>query len=242
MYGWRARIGSIAATPSDIFPYEFYRIAPEGLSIMPTALSIPAVKEKDLNEGRAIIEAAAMGLAREGADVIVLGAAPMLYSLGPGSDRVLSEQIQEATGVPTVSNQTAMMDGLKAFGAEKILIASPFVQETNAKLKVFLEGSGFRVVGMAGYGKVKNADINQITRQQTYRFVRSAFRENQGRDLQAILMPCANWPTSLLVDKWETELGIPVVTSNLAKLWAAFRIIGIKDRISGYGSLLATKL
>jgi len=242
MYGWRARIGSIAATPSDIFPYEFYQIAPAGLTIMPTALSIPQVKEKDLKQGRDEIEEAAKGLAREGADVIILGAAPMLYALGPGSDRVLSERISKVTGVPTISNQTAMMDALKALEATKILIASPFVKETNQKLKAFLEGSGFKVVGMGGFGKVKNADINRITRQQAYHFVKSTFHSYQKKEIQAILMPCANWPTSLLVEKWETDLGVPVVTSNQAKLWAALSVLGIKDKISGYGELFGTKL
>ena len=242
MYGWRARIGSIAATPTDIFPYEFYQIVPEGISIMPASLSIPQVKEKDLKEGREAIESVAMALAREGADVIILGGAPMLYTQGSGSDRILSDQISKVTGIPTVSNQTAMMDALKALGANKILIASPFVKETNEKLKTFLEGSGFEVIAMGGYGMVKNADINRITRQQAYRFVKSTFKENRDKEIQGILMPCANWPTSLLVDKWEADLNVPVVTSNLAKIWAALRVLDIKDKITGFGHLLETKL
>jgi len=135
-----------------------------------------------------------------------------------------------------------MMDALRALDAAKILIASPFVKETNQKLKAFLEGSGFKVVGMGGFGKVKNADINRITRQEAYHFVKSAFNSHKSKEIQGILMPCANWPTSLLVKKWETDLGVPVVTSNLAKLWAALKVLGIKDKISDFGSLLSTKL
>ena len=242
MYGWRARIGSIGATPTDIFPYEFYQIVPEGISIMPASLSIPQVKEKDLKEGFDAIESVAMALAREGADAIILGGAPMLYAQGAGSDRILSEQISKATGIPAISNQTAMIDALKSLGAEKILIASPFVKQTNEKLKAFLEGSGLNVVAMGGYGLVKNADINQITRQQAFHFVKSTFQKNQPKGIQGILMPCANWPTSLLAEKWETDLDVPVVTSNLAKIWAALRALEIKDKITGFGSLLRTKL
>jgi maleate cis-trans isomerase len=238
MYGWRARIGSLGATPTDIFPYEFYRIVPEGISIMPASLSIPQVKEKDLKEGRDAIEAVAKALAREGADAIILGGAPMLYAQGAGSDRILSDQITKAAGIPTISNQTAMMDALKALEANKILIASPFVKQTNEKLKTFLEGSGFKVVGMGGYGLSKNADINRITRQQAYHFVRDTFVKHQQKGIQGILMPCANWPTSLLVEKWETDLDVPVVTSNLAKIWAVLRVLGIKDKITGFGRLL----
>jgi len=242
MYGWRARIGSIAATPTDIFPYEFYQIVPKGLSLMPGSLSIPQVKEKDLKEGFDAIESVAMALAREGADAIILGGAPMLYSQGAGSDRVLSERISKATGVPAVSNQTAMIDALKALDVEKVLIASPFVKQTNEKLKAFLVDSGLNVVAMGGYGLVKNADINQITRQQAYHFVKTTFQKNQHLGIQGILMPCANWPTSLLAEQWETDLEVPVVTSNLAKIWGALRALEIKDKITGFGSLLRTKL
>lgn len=242
MYAWRARIGSIAATPTDIFPYEFYQIVSEGITLMPASLSIPQVKEKDLKEGFDALESVAMSLAREGADAIILGGAPMLYAQGPGSDRILSERLTQATGLPTISNQTAMMDGLKAVGAEKILIASPFVKPTNEKLKAFLEGSGFKVVAMAGYGLVKNADINRITRQQAYRFVKSTFKKHQQKGIQGILMPCANWPTSLLASKWEADLDVPVVTSNLAKIWAALKALDIKDKITGFGRLLEKKI
>ena len=54
-------------------------------------------------------------------------------------------------------------------------------------------------------------------------------------------MPCANWPTSLLAEKWELDLDVPVVTSNLAKIWAALRVLGIKDKITGFGRLLENK-
>ncbi|MFC1815262.1 hypothetical protein ACFL0M_04815 [Thermodesulfobacteriota bacterium] len=241
MYGWRARIGSISATPTDIFPFEFYKIIPEGISLMSTSLSIPQVKEKDLKQGRDEIEVVAMGLAREGADVIILGGAPMLYTQGAGADLVLSNQISKVTGIPAVSNQTAMMDALKTLGCNKILIASPFVQETNKKLKTFLEGSGLKIGGMSGFGKIKNADINRITQQQAYRFVKAAFKKHQNKRINGIVIPCANWPTSLLVSKWEADLGVPVVTSNLAKIWAVLKTLEIRDVITGFGSLLEGK-
>lgn len=238
MYGWRARIGSISATPTDIFPYEFYRIVPEGLTIVQTTLTIGEVKEDELSEAYERIEAIALTLARGGSDIIVLGGAPMLFMRGPGSDRALSKKVSEVTGVPTISNQTAMMDGLRALNCEKVLIVSPFVPETNQKLKGFLEGSGFQVVGMAGLGLSSNPDINRITRQQAYHFLRAAVEEHRAQVPQGILVPCAHWPTSLLVSTWEDDIGLPVVTSNLAKIWAALKVLKINSPISGYGRLL----
>ncbi len=240
MYGWRGRVGSIAATPSDIFPYEFYKIVPPGLTIMQTTLAIHLMTAQELAAGFEATERTAMTLAKEGADVIVLGAAPTLYDRGPGADKEISERIANATGVPTVSNQTAMMDGLRAFGCKRILIASPFNEENNRKLKKYLEGSGFDVVGALGLGFTANADINRVSPEEAYRFIKKsgkAFRNAEG-----IIVPCANWPTSLIAPRAEADLGIPVVTSNLAKIWAALRALEIKTPIRDFGRLLAEKL
>ena len=240
MYGWRGRIGSIAATPSDIFSYEFYKIVPPGLTIMQTTLSIHVMTAQELAAGFEATERTAMALAREGADVIILGAAPTLYDQGPGADKAISERISQATGVPTVSNQTAMMDGLRAFGCKKILIVSPFIEENTQKLKKYLEGSGFEVVGAVGMGFAANADINRVSTEDAYRFIKKSGQ--RFRNAQGVIVPCANWPTSLVAPQAEADLGIPVVTSNLAKIWAALRVLEIKEPILNFGRLLAEKL
>lgn len=240
MYGWRGRVGSIAATPTDIFPYEFYKIVPPGITIMPTTLSIHLMTAQELAAGFEAIEKTAMTLAKEGADVIVLGAAPTLYDQGPGTDKTLAQRISQATGVPTVSNQTAMMDGLRAFGCKRVLIASPFNEENNRKLKNYLEGSGFEVVGVKGMGFTANADINRVSLEEAYRFIKRSGQEIS--NAEGIIVPCANWPTSLIAAHVEADLGIPVVTSNLAKIWAALRILKIRTPLLDFGRLLAEKL
>ena len=237
MYGWRGRIGSIAATPSDIFSYEFYKIVPPGLTIMQTTLSIHLMTTEELAAGFAATERTAMTLAREGADVIIMGGAPTLYDQGPGADKALSERVFRATGVPAVSNQTAMMDGLRALGCHKVLIASPFNEENNQKLKKYLEGSGFEVVGARGLGFAANADINRVSMEEAYRFLKKSGQDF--RQAEGIIVPCANWPTSLIAAQVELDLGIPVVTSNLAKIWGALRVLEIKDPIRNFGRLLA---
>jgi maleate isomerase len=240
MYGWRGRVGSVAATPSDIFSYEFYKIVPPGLSIMQTTLSIHIMNTQELADGYAGTEKMAVALAREGADVVILGGAPTLYDQGPGSDTALSERISKVAGVPVVSNQTAMMDGLRSFGCRKIMIASPFNEENNQKLKRYLEGSGFEVVGVYGMGFAANADINRVSEGDAYRFMKQSGLACP--QAEGMIVPCANWPTTLVAPQVERDLGIPVVTSNQAKTWGALKALGIKDHIPDFGRLLAEKL
>jgi maleate cis-trans isomerase len=41
-----------------------------------------------------------------------------------------------------------------------------------------------------------------------------------------------------MIEALEADLGIPVVTSNQASLWAALRAAGIQARLEGYGRLM----
>jgi maleate cis-trans isomerase len=42
-----------------------------------------------------------------------------------------------------------------------------------------------------------------------------------------------------MVEPLETDLGIPVVASNQACVWAALQAFGVKEPVYGYGRLLS---
>jgi maleate cis-trans isomerase len=97
--------------------------------------------------------------------IIILGAAPIVYFQGLGSDRALSDEITKVTGVPTISNQTAMMDALRTQGCQRVLLVSLHDLATTEKTKLFVELNGFQVVGMGGMDLIVNAEINRIATQ-----------------------------------------------------------------------------
>jgi len=54
-------------------------------------------------------------------------------------------------------------------------------------------------------------------------------------------VPCATWPTTLVASQAVRDLGIPVVTSNQAKIWGALQALAIKDPIRDFSRLLGGK-
>jgi len=45
-YGWRGRLGNISPTAcTEIFPYEFYRVAPDGVTLVLSNLVIHDARE-----------------------------------------------------------------------------------------------------------------------------------------------------------------------------------------------------
>jgi hypothetical protein len=47
------------------------------------------------------------------------------------------------------------------------------------------------------------------------------------------------WPTIKDVQLLEDEIGKPLVTSGIACSWYAMKLIAIKEKIAGFGSLMA---
>lgn len=74
MYGWRARVGNISPTAcAEILPYEFYRVAPEGVTFMSTNLVIRKIRGQD----------------SEDSDFHIMTVCPSRYTSGKSS-RVIS--------------------------------------------------------------------------------------------------------------------------------------------------------
>ncbi|HEU5196042.1 MAG TPA: hypothetical protein VFW70_14975, partial [Methylomirabilota bacterium] len=54
----------------------------------------------------------------------------------------------------------------------------------------------------------------------------------------AVLISGTGLPTAGIVEHLERDLGKPVVTSQTATLWRALGLLGISERVGGYGRLL----
>lgn len=236
MYGWRGRVGSISATPTEALPYEFYKIVPDGVALVQTTVYIHEVTADNIFAAENLFDRIALDVAKEGVDVLILGASPATYLKGHGYDKVLSARIAELIGVPTVSNQTAAVEALSALGAKRIVVASPNTDDLVVPLRRFLNDNGFEVVNARGLQIPTNAEIARVPPYKSYQFAKEVFFEAGGAD--AVYIPCANWPVALNIDKLEKDLRVPVVASNQSKIWAALRQLEIREPIRGFGRLL----
>jgi maleate isomerase len=236
MYGWRARIGHIyPAVVAETFLSDFFRIAPAGVTLAMTFLSIEILKKEDLERSLGQIDRAADFLKQRGVDIITVGGAPMVRHLGAGSDEKIIERIQQQTGIPTTTTQTAAVAAFRAMGMKRIVVASPYHDDQNDRVRAFLEGSGFEVAGIRGLKK-DVVEIHDIPLEAAYRHVRQTFLAHPG---DGVYVPCAHF-TVPHVPLLEAELGAPVVTSTRAMIWQALKILRIREAIEGEGRLLQT--
>jgi len=139
-----------------------------------------------------------------------------------------------AGGVPAITSARAMGRSLKALGARRIGLVSPYSEEVNARARRYFSGKhGLEIAVVEGFAATDSYAIGQLGPENA----RDAFARINRPEIDAFAVPGANFPTMAAIAAWEREFGKPVVTSTQASVWAMARQLG-GDRIPGCGRLL----
>ena len=129
IYGYRARIG-YASPPllTEVFAYDFYRLAPAGVTLALTSLAILDRNKDEVDRSYEISMQAARAMASSGVDLVVLGGVTINLSRGyANADRMLADLSSEL-GVKVTSSAAAQNKALAALGGKKLVIARPYPQ------------------------------------------------------------------------------------------------------------------
>src|SRR3990172_2678676 len=238
MYGWRARIGHVAPSRGDTLVYEFYKMFPEGFMILNTPGTVRQLVDSDFENQLQRIEEAVQDLVDNNCDAIIFSGSPLFTRLPFGTDREMGQRLTEKFGVPVAAGLTAEVEALKAMKIKKVVVGTPYEDEINQRLKRYLEASGFAVLQIAGYRVRKNSQLTDLPVHACYKIAKRLYLK--APDADGIFVPCPRWPTIEDVALLENEIGKPVVTSSLACIWHAMKLIGIKENVAGYGRLMAS--
>src|SRR3989442_7027112 len=88
IYGHRARIGYTSPPlTTEVFPYEFYKIVPDGVTLVVTSLAIVVRSKDEVDQSYDISMRAAREMAAAGCDIIVFGGVPIKPSCGTNNDQ-----------------------------------------------------------------------------------------------------------------------------------------------------------
>lgn len=238
MYGWRARIGHVAPSRGDTLVYEFYRMFPEGFMILNSTGTIRQLVDADFDRQLARIEEAARDLAENNCESIIIGGSPLFTKMGHGSDIAMGKKLSETFGVPVAAGITGEMEALRAMKIKKVVVATPHEEELNQRMKRFLEASGFEVLQIEGYGVRNNAQLADMPVHASYKIAKRLYEKAPQAD--GVFIPCPRWPTIGDVELLEREIGKPVVTSCQAYIWYALKLAHVREKIAGFGRLMAS--
>ncbi len=236
MYGWRARIGHVAPSRGDTLVYEFYKMFPEGFMMLNTTGTVRQLVDSDFEAQLSRIEDAVQDLVDNNCDSIIFSGSPLFTRLPFGADRELGKKLSDKFGVPVAAGLTAEVEALKAMKCKKLVVGTPYEDEINQRLKRHLEQCGIEVLQIAGYGVRKNSQLTDLPIHASYKIAKKLYAK--ARDADGVFVACPRWPTITDVALLEGEIGKPVITSSLACIWYAMKLIDIKESVNGFGRLM----
>ncbi len=235
-YGWRGKIGHVCPAIYDTGACEFGQILPEGVITVTLTLNVQQLVVSEFERAAGIMIEGAKKLADEDAAVVITGGDPLITMRGVGSDQQVIAEIRRLTGKPASTSITTAMEGLRAMGAKRIAIASPYTEERDLVTKRFLEGNGFEVAAVKSLGIVKNVELTRLPFHTSYRVALEAFRAAEG--IQGIYIPCGRWPGVGNLRAIEEDTGACAISSIQSMAWFGLMTLGIREKITGYGRLL----
>lgn len=217
-----------------MFPYEFYRIVPDGVTLVITTLAIVELTGDEVDRSYEISLEAAREMARAGIDLMVLGGVPINLSRGYDNVDALIGDTEKALGVPVTTSITAQMNALHAVGARNVAVGQPFGESMNPDFEAHLQHFGFNPVGCGALG-YPAIDLGRIPLEDAMTIGRELKRRRP--DADTIWLPCPHWAVADVIKPLEEELDVRVVAALQAIVWECLWRCRIDDPIDGFGSL-----
>ena len=239
--GYRKRIGVIVpSTNTTVGPEcELFRVP--GVTCHTGRVTI---KERPLNTEEAFYEH--MQMMREGMggaidqimtaglDHLIMGVALESFWGGVVAADKLRAELAQRAGVGVSMGSTASVEALKQFGARRIAILTPHQPRGDEIVRAYFAEAGFDVVRLKGLACKTPRMIAQVPSDD----IRTALRELDGDDVDALLALGTALPAASVAAEAERALDKPVLAVNIVSYWDALRRCGITDRVRGHGRVL----
>jgi maleate isomerase len=235
-YGHRARIGYTSPPlTAEVFPYEFYRIVPEGVTLVLTTLAVTELNAAELEQSQAMSMQAARAMVAAGVDIVVFGGVPINLRSGGEDGEAMIGRLEAELGVKVSTSAWCQEKAVRTLGCRKVIVAHPYDSSQHARQSGYAEKFGCEVLGVVGWGATLPG-FGTIPRDAALSMGHAMLRKHPQAD--SLLFPSPHWPATEAIEPLERESGVNVVTAGQAAIWDALRRVGVTDRIKGYGRLL----
>jgi maleate isomerase len=232
-----SRIGVLLPPTNAACEAEFPRYVPDGCAVHFNRLSRPgtSLSHESLLGMIGSVERAARDLADLRPVVMLYACMTGTFLAGHGQHADMGERILQATGIPGITTATAVLDALRALRATRVFMVTPYPHHINEQEVAFLAYHGVRVPHWDSFLHEDSLQNVRRTSAETAALVlRNRARLN---DVDAVFISCTNLKSLDQLERLEIELGVPVISSNSATLWAGLRHIGAPTGDLPLGSL-----
>lgn len=201
------------------------------------------VTKEELAKMDADSDRCALELADARVDVLGYACLVAIMSMGLGYHKKSEERLHgrtvEAGGpAPVVTSAGALVDGLKAIGAKKVAILTPYMKPLTCLVIDYIENEGIEVLDSISLEVSNNLEVGLLNPLAPIEHTKKLNTAN----VDAIVASaCVQMPSLGSIQPIEDRAGMPVLSSSVATTYMMLKKLGLKTYAPGFGSLLSGK-
>ncbi|MEK7948373.1 aspartate/glutamate racemase family protein [Pigmentiphaga sp. YJ18] len=154
-------------------------------------------------------------------DVVAYGCTAAGFIAGPQGEAQLAGELAAITGKPVVTTARSMVAALQAAGARHIALVTPYSDEVNRNLGLFLAEGGIEARRVSSLAAADVEALGRITASEVAALARSTVDDS----CDALFIACSQLPTYEILDSLQAELGRPAWSSIKATAWRALQAV-----------------
>ena len=242
--GPRGKFGVLAPSTNTSVQPEYDAMRPWGVTHHHSRLVIPDNKVTDdasfmrmMDDIRGALFPALEAVLTCDPDYVILGMSAETFWDGLEGAKELQQKLDKVAQRGVCMGSDACQAALRAYGSSirRLGVITPYMPIGDRQVHRFFTECGFEVVNLLG---LKCRSPQLIAHESKQRLRDAIVEVNQGK-VDAIVQVGTNLAMAEVAAMAEFWLDKPVIAINTATYWYGLRQYGIKDRIYGWGSLLA---
>ena len=238
-FGARARLGLIVLESDQTIEAEARMLDLDGVDVyhsrIPNAIEVTPETLTDM-ETR-LPTAAALLPSEFEFDAIGFGCTSAATLIG--ADGVAAGIQAAHPGIACTNPISAAVEAFRALDTRRIAVVTPYTADVTGPIAQHFTDAGLEVTALGSFLEPSDLVVARISEASIAEGVRTI----AGRaDCDAVFVSCTSLRLMASADALEREVGVPVVSSNIALLWHLLRLAGVTDDVPGRGSLFRRQL
>jgi maleate isomerase len=237
----RAAIGLIVLATDHTIEHEWRQIIPrlDGVGVFQSRIwNDPQITPETLARMAEGISDCTRVI-RPGERIDVVGYACTSGAMVIGPDAVAARVHEHRPGIAVTDPITAAAAALRAVGARRVALLTPYIDEVNQRMRTHLETAGFAVPVMGSFNHENDNEVARISEQS----IADALVElAEHPAVDAAFVACTSLRVCGIVAETERRVGKPITSSNHALAWHCLRLAGVSDSLDDLGQVFRTPL
>jgi maleate isomerase len=218
----------------DLFPQERFTFHSARMRMM--HVTPEELKKMDVDSDRCAIE-----LSDARCDVLAYACLVAIMCQGPGYHRVSEARLgrtTEANGAPTpiVSSAGALIEGIKALGARRVSIITPYMKPLTQQVVEYIESEDIEVIDSISLEVPDNLEVGRL---DPMNLIGHADRLDVSGADAVVLSACVQMPSLAAIQRVEDRLGKPVLSAAVSTVYRILKTLDLAPRVPNAGSLLS---